>query len=138
MVEDAVDDARGAPVVLFVDDEAFLLRAIARMLNGKPFAVLTATTMEEVEALLSSAAVVDCVVSDYRMPDVTGLDVLRAVQRLRPTCARLIMTGQAEPGALLAALNGGLVQRVVEKPFTRESMQVAIADCIAEARQRAD
>jgi DNA-binding NtrC family response regulator len=116
--------------VLFVDDEPMMLRTLERASKQAPFCAHTAASVDEAVALMRTQAF-DCVVTDFRMPRSNGIDVLEAARTLRPRAARVIMTGQADPQALEHARKAGVVQYVVEKPFTLAQLKNTIACALA-------
>ncbi len=77
--------------ILLVDDDPAILRTFARQLNGHE--VLTASGVGEARAILTGDLVPDVVLTDYFMPDGTGIDVLREAQRRCPEARRYIASG---------------------------------------------
>ncbi len=77
--------------ILVIDDDPAMLRALARQLNGHE--VLTASGVGEARAILAGEDVPDVVLTDYFMPDGTGLDVLREAHRRCPEARRYIASG---------------------------------------------
>ncbi len=81
--------------ILFVDDEANILRAISRLLRHEPLNVLTASGSDEALALLEDHPT-QVVVSDQRMPDMNGADLLAMVRERHPDVVRMMLTGYTE------------------------------------------
>lgn len=79
-------------MVLLVDDEPRILSALRRALRREGYALLCAETAQEALRLLSSERV-DCVLSDHKMPGVTGMQLMERVAAARPEVVRLILTG---------------------------------------------
>ncbi len=94
------------PRVLFVDDEPLVLNGLRRMLRGrrKEWDVSFAGSGQEALGLLSDTPF-DVVVSDMRMPEMTGDVLLQEVAAQHPNCARLILSGHAELSAILGAVS---------------------------------
>jgi CheY-like chemotaxis protein len=128
-----VADTAGVPLVLFVDDEPLILRAVTRMMRKTSHQTAQADSLANAIAILEREPVA-CVVSDFRMPNANGLEVLEATMRLRPSCGRLLMTGQADPAALEQGLASGLIQAVLWKPFSEAELVAAVASAIANRR----
>jgi CheY-like chemotaxis protein len=80
------------PVVLLIDDEPRILSALARALRREGYELLSADRPADALRMVEERAV-DCVVSDYKMPAMTGLELLERIAQRRPHAARLLITG---------------------------------------------
>ena len=116
--------------MLFVDDEEAVLRAIARVLSGGAFEVLTTSHPTDALRMLGEREI-DVLVSDIDMPEMNGLDLLRAAQREHPRVLRMLLTGSATLDRALHAINEGEVVRFFTKPFRAELFRLAM-DALAE------
>jgi DNA-binding NtrC family response regulator len=96
--------------ILVVDDEVHVLKALARMLRRAGLDVRTTTSPREALALLAEAPA-DVVVADFRMPEMTGSELLAEVARHHPTIRRVLLTGYAD----LESRDPGLA--IVSKPW---------------------
>jgi response regulator RpfG family c-di-GMP phosphodiesterase len=107
--------APGAPTLLVVDDEARILSSLRRALRREGWRVLTAGSGAEAVRLLE-AEPVDVVLTDHKMPRMSGLDVLEAAARLRPAAARLLISGWPDeiPPARMASLR---IRALIPKPW---------------------
>lgn len=114
-----------APVLLLVDDEPEVLKALTRVFRGSPYSVLTAGCAKDAKRIVESAEV-DVVISDFRMPDTDGIDLFRWIARLQPRIVRILMSGYAEAERVLAACHEGEVDRFVPKPWD----SCALLDCV--------
>lgn len=110
---------------LFVDDEPLIPSSIRRLLRAEPYECVFA---EHPHAALVAcrAGPFDVVVSDFRMPEMNGVELLREVRVLLPESVRLLLTGQSCPIATVAALRDGTLHDVLLKPFERETLAGAI------------
>ncbi|WP_077561924.1 hybrid sensor histidine kinase/response regulator [Polaromonas sp. C04] len=131
----------GQPVILFVDDEPQSCKWFARTFADE-FNVLTATGVDEALALLREhGPSVALLVTDYRMPQRNGLDLLLAVQRDFKHLVRLLATAYAEKDVAIAAINEGHVFRILEKPLdlvqTRLILREAMTLFRAQTMERA-
>ena len=101
--------------VLFVDDEPHLLAALRRMLRSERerWDMLFAGSGPEALALIA-AEPVDAIVSDMRMPGMDGAELLSRVQRDWPSTARIVLSGQADRGSVIAVLRSA--QQFLAKP----------------------
>jgi len=101
--------------LLLVDDEERILRSLSLLLRSR-FEVLTTTdgawALEWVRE-----RTVHVVVSDQRMPGMSGVDVLRGVRERSPATMRLLLTGYADLAAVEASMNEGEIFRFLEKPW---------------------
>ncbi|MEZ4587706.1 MAG: response regulator [Gemmatimonadales bacterium] len=107
--------ARQLPCVMCVDDEPSILKGLALYL-GRRFEVLTATGGEEALARLDERPDVMVILSDLRMPGMDGTTLLRQVRERHPDVIRLMLTGNADLAAAVAAVNEGQVFRFLSKP----------------------
>ena len=135
---EALDEARS---ILFVDDEASSRKWFA-LTFGDEFTVVTASGVSEALALLGERGHEFAVlVTDYRMPEQDGMNLLRAVQRDFRHLVRLLATAYAEKEVAIAAVNQGKVLRILEKPLdeapTREALREALAMHRSQALERA-
>lgn len=118
------------PGILFVDDEASILRALERTFIEDDYDVMTACSAEEGLALLCREPDVRVVVSDYRMPGMDGIEFLRTVGERWPDTVRLVLSGYADTGALASAINEGKIARFIAKPWHSEELRQAVADAL--------
>lgn len=103
------------PCVLFVDDEERILRSLRVQFRGR--AEVLATTSGEQALQWVRSRPVHVVVSDQRMPGLSGVEVLREVARASPSTMRILLTGYADLEAVTASVNEGEIYRYVEKPW---------------------
>ncbi len=115
--------------VLFVDDEAFTLNALERLLRKEPY---TRHYAENGAAALElmAATPIHIVVTDMKMPGMDGLTLLRQVKQQYPDTVRLALSAYAMTGQLLPCINSGEVFRFVTKPIVPKELRQAIGDAI--------
>jgi len=101
--------------VLFVDDEERILRSLRMLFRGRCEVLTTTSGREAIEWV--SQRRVHVVVSDQRMPEIGGVEVLKAVARRSPSTMRILLTGYADMDAVSASVNEGEIFRFVEKPW---------------------
>jgi two-component system, probable response regulator PhcQ len=101
--------------VLFVDDEQALLDGLRNALRKEPYDILTANSAQEGLRVLHEGRI-DVVVSDERMPGVSGSDFLAYVRQRYPETVRIMLTGQASLDATIQAINEGEIYRFLTKP----------------------
>lgn len=103
------------PVVLYVDDEAGNLAAFNAAFR-RDFDVRLAQGADEAMEALDQERI-DVMITDQRMPTVTGINLVRKTKETYPEVVKMILTGFADHDVVLAALNEGLVYRFFEKPW---------------------
>ena len=111
--------------VLFVDDEVNILKAIKRLLRHEPMNVLTASRPQEaLEMLESSDAQV--VVSDQRMPEMSGVDLLSSIRERHSDMVRMMLTGYTEMNIAVEAINRGEIYRLITKPWNDDELKATL------------
>jgi response regulator RpfG family c-di-GMP phosphodiesterase len=112
--------------VLYVDDEASLCRAFARLFrDDAKFAVSTLSSPEEAADLIQREPF-DVIVSDLRMPGMSGIELLAAARRTAPNARRLLVSGYADFQSALDAINEVGVDRLLTKPWENEEVRSAV------------
>ncbi len=111
--------------VLFVDDEVNILKAIQRLLRQGSWNVLTASRPQEALELLDKTAA-QVVVSDQRMPEMSGVDFLSAVRERHPDVVRMMLTGYTEMNIAVEAINRGEIFRLITKPWNDEELKATL------------
>lgn len=124
------------PTVLFVDDEPDLLAGIRLNLRRQPFRVVTTTSTAEAFELLGAGGIA-VVVSDERMPEMSGSRFLTLVRERHPEVERIILTGEASTQATIAAINDARVFRFLTKPCSPEDIAGTVLEALHAHRSRA-
>ena len=107
--------------LLLVDDESSILSALKRILRGENYRILTATSGEEALALLALHPV-GVIVSDQRMPKMSGTDLLAKVRLMHPRTIRIVLSGYTGLDSLTEAINQGEIYRYLTKPWQNEEL----------------
>jgi len=123
------------PTVLLVDDEASILSALRRLLRREGYRVLLADSAEAAFAVLAREAV-EVIVSDQRMPVMTGTELLARVKTLYPRTVRLVLSGYSEITAVTDAINKGSIHRYLSKPWDDEHLKSEIRDAFRTWKER--
>jgi DNA-binding NtrC family response regulator len=113
------------PTVLFVDDEERIVRSLRMLFRGRCEVLATTSGREAIEWVRQRR--VHVVVSDQRMPEVSGVEVLRAVAQYSPATMRILLTGYADLEAVTASVNDGEIFRFVEKPWDGQQLIGVVA-----------
>jgi CheY-like chemotaxis protein len=119
--------------VLFVDDEAQVLEGIQRALR-KRVELKTATSGVEGLRLISEEGPFALVISDMRMPGMSGAQFLAKVREQTPDIVRMILSGQSDLQATIAAVNEGHIYRFLSKPCAPDQLVSAIEDGLKQHR----
>ena len=114
-------------LILFVDDEENVLRSLKRLFVSQEYEVLTALSGGEGLAILKDIEV-PVIVSDQRMPVMTGAEFLEKSRPLSPDAVRIILTGYADVEAAIGAINRGGAYRYVSKPWNDSDLLRVIKD----------
>jgi two-component system NtrC family sensor kinase len=121
------------PTVLLVDDEEMVGRAVKRLLAPTGWRILLAQSGEEALALLERERV-QVVLSDHRMPGMSGVDLLVQVKSRHPAVERILFTGQADRADIQAAINGAEIRRLIPKPWDDEQLVLGLSSAIEQQR----
>ncbi|MBV8464545.1 MAG: response regulator [Burkholderiales bacterium] len=125
----AVEVPAATPKVLFVDDEANILSAIRRVFRTCHYDIATAGSGAEALAYLGSHPV-DVIVSDMRMPEQSGAELLGIVKERWPETMRIILTGYADVNDTISAINRGEIYRYMLKPWKDDEFLAVIRDAV--------
>jgi eukaryotic-like serine/threonine-protein kinase len=117
--------------VLFVDDDERVLNAL-RALFRDQFDVATAASGAAALELLR-ATPAQIVVSDQRMPEMSGVELLREVKKSMPRTVRLLLTGYSDLAAMVGSINEGEVFRFVKKPWDNDEIRDVMKEAAAVA-----
>ena len=101
--------------ILFVDDEPHVTNALRRSLRKTPYEIMIANSAKEALEILNEI-IVDVVVSDEKMPNMSGSEFLSIVRRDHPDTIRMMLTGHATLDAAIKAINEGEIYRLLTKP----------------------
>ena len=119
--------------ILFVDDEENVLRSLKRLFMSEDYTVLTALSGPDGLAVLKEVEV-PVIVSDQRMPVMTGAEFLEKSRELSPDSVRIILTGYADVEAAIGAINRGGAYRYVSKPWNDNELLLVIKDAFDKYR----
>ncbi len=124
-----------APGILFVDDEVNILKAITRLFRKEPVRVFTASSAADALAMLE-AEPIQVVVSDQRMPGVTGVKLLAELRERFPSVVRILLTGNAEIDVAVDAINHGQIYRMLTKPWDDRELRATVRQALEDWSMR--
>jgi signal transduction histidine kinase len=117
------------PTLLVVDDEPEVLRSVHDLLRLE-YRVITCTQGAEAIAILDAPGPIHVIMSDQRMPGMTGVEVLRHARQVRPEATRLLFTAYADIRAVIDAINQGSVFHYVTKPWEPEELEAVVRQAV--------
>jgi C4-dicarboxylate-specific signal transduction histidine kinase len=122
------------PAVLYVDDDALNLRVFEANF-GQRFRIIRCSTPAEALTMLEQKRnEIGVVLSDQRMPGMTGVELLERARTLAPDAKRMLVTAYSDMQAVIDAVNRGQVSRYFVKPWDRAEVQAALEDGLRIAR----
>jgi CheY-like chemotaxis protein len=123
------------PRILIVDDEEAILETMAFTFEDD-YDVLTATSARQALQILDDRGPIAAVVTDQRMPEMTGVEFLARVCERHPNTTRIILTGYADGEAMVRAINEGHVYAYVTKPWEPEELKQLVHRAVEVHRLR--
>ena len=128
--------ANDTAVVLVVDDEAGILSALKRLFRPVGYKVLTAESGAAALEILA-AEHVDLIISDMRMPGMTGAQFLAQAKASYPDIVRILLTGYSEVGSTIAAINEGGIYHYLPKPWDEHDLLLTVKRALANGKELA-
>ncbi len=108
--------------ILFVDDEENILKAMRRLFMDDAYEVFIANSGKKALEILKKEGEMAVIVSDQRMPEMTGVDFLEKSKKVAPNSVRILLTGYADINAAVDAINRGGAFRYLHKPWEDEEL----------------
>jgi type II secretory ATPase GspE/PulE/Tfp pilus assembly ATPase PilB-like protein/DNA-binding response OmpR family regulator len=112
--------------LLLIDDEPNVLSALRRVFRQENYEIFTASNGEAALAALKERPF-HVVICDFMMPGMNGGEVLRQARTLQPDTIRMMLTGHADVGAVVAAVKAGAVYKFMLKPWNDDDLRVTVA-----------
>ena len=112
--------------LLLLDDEENILRALTRLLRRDGYRILTAKTPPEAFSILATHNV-QVILSDQRIPEMTGTEFFSSVKKMYPATVRLILSGYTDLKSVTEAINRGSIYKFLTKPWDEEELRSEIA-----------
>ncbi len=122
--------------LLLLDDETNVLRSLVRLFRRERYKVLTASSVSEAFDLLASNPV-QVIVSDQRMPEMSGTEFLTRVRDLYPQTMRMVLSGYIDLATITEAINLGAIYRFQTKPWDDEELRGHVRAAFREHERRA-
>lgn len=115
------------PRVLYVDDEVINLELL-KITYLNDFEIVTASSAAEGLALLEAYPDIHVIISDLKMPEMSGLEFIKEIKRKHKQKVCMLLTGFLESDIMLEGFNKELIFRYVMKPFNREELEETILE----------
>jgi putative two-component system response regulator len=114
--------------ILLIDDEPANLRLLRRVLGNEYDTLLAESGSEGISILQNEQ--VSLIITDQRMPGMTGVQVLQEAVQLQPQALRILLTGYTDIEALIDAINSGQIYKYVQKPWDSEDLKLTVRRAI--------
>jgi response regulator RpfG family c-di-GMP phosphodiesterase len=116
--------------LLVVDDEPDVCDSVYDLLR-RQYHVLKAKSAAEGAKMMQEHEV-HIVMTDQRMPQITGVDLLKTVRAKHPRAVRMLFTGYADLESIIAAINQGHIFQFLKKPWRAEELEAAVREAVVE------
>jgi response regulator RpfG family c-di-GMP phosphodiesterase len=123
--------------VLYLDDDIDNLNSLKASLR-KDYNIYTANFAEDAMNILDEVEDIHVIISDQRMPDMTGVEFFEKIDSKNPFAIKILATGYTDIQAVIDAINKGKVYRYISKPWNESELKFFIEDAykIYEGRRR--
>jgi CheY-like chemotaxis protein len=118
------------PRILVVDDEEAILETMSFTFEDE-YEVYTSTDARRALELLDEKAPITVVLTDQRMPNMSGVEFLTEVCRRHPATVRIILTGFADMNAIIEAINDGHVYAYISKPWEPDHLKQVMKQAVS-------
>lgn len=113
--------------LLLVDDEIYIMNSLKRLLRKDGYQILSAENGKAALEILSTNQV-GVIISDQRMPEMTGVEFLRRVKELYPDTIRIVLSGYADIKSITDAINEGAIYKFLSKPWEDEQIREQVRE----------
>lgn len=111
--------------ILIVDDEESITRYLYRTLRDKKFEIEIANSGPEGLKILENKPI-DLIISDMRMPEMTGFELLSIVKQIYPNTIRIILSGDSDRDTIIKAIADGIARSYLTKPISNNELKIHI------------
>lgn len=112
--------------ILLVDDEQNILNSLSRLLRQDDREIYAAGDANEAWDKLKSISGADLIISDNKLPAISGIDFLTKVKQSYPDTIRMLLTGYPDLESALKAINNGQLYRFITKPWENEDLKLIV------------
>lgn len=118
------------PIVLCVDDEPNILKTLQRLFIDEDYDIHLAGSGPEAIGLLESGLRPSVIISDQRMPGMSGAEFLAKAREIAPDSIRMVLTGYADINAAINVINQGGVHRYIVKPWNDDDLKITVREAV--------
>ncbi|WP_104204965.1 EAL domain-containing protein [Billgrantia saliphila] len=127
---------QGGQTLLLLDDEANILSALKRLLRRDGYRILTTTSAQEAFELLATNDV-QVIISDQRMPEISGIEFLRRTKELYPGTIQIVLSGYTDLKTVTEAINESAIDKFLTKPWDDDELRLVVQQAFRQyARQQ--
>ncbi len=116
--------------ILLVDDEPNILRSVRRVLRTGPYQIYSAESAAAALDILEQQPV-DIVISDHRMPGMTGSQLFARIRNQFPSVVGIMLSGQADMDSVIEAVNEGNIYKFLHKPWSNDGLRQVVEEAHA-------
>lgn len=121
--------------ILLVDDEPKVINALKRVLNNPEYILLSTTSSEEAIKIVQNNNL-DMIICDQRMPNISGIDVLKHAKKFLPDAIRILITGSSDINVAISAINEGSIYYFFSKPWNNEEINQVVKQGLDLSREQ--
>lgn len=125
MIE-ADEDTSGGNCLLILDDDPFILKSLSRALRGEGYQILLANKADDAFRMLAQVDV-QVILSDQRMPEMSGTEFFRRVKSMYPDTVRIVLSGYTDLQTVTDAINQGSIYKFLTKPWDDDELREVIS-----------
>lgn len=107
--------------ILIVDDEIMVIRSIIRVLENEQYNFYYTVDSTKMAEIVENTSI-DVIISDQRMPEMTGIELLKQAKEICPSAVRILMSGYSDIDIVIAAINEGKIYQYITKPWDNDKM----------------
>lgn len=122
--------------LLLVDDEDNIRRAVQRVLRREGYVILQAASGAQGLELLEANPAIGVILSDQRMPEMTGIEFLSQARKIRPDTVRMVLSGYTDLTTVTDAINQGEIYKFLIKPWEDELLRANVKDAFEHYKLR--
>lgn len=119
--------------ILVVDDEPSITKSLQRLFRGTDYTIHTANSgVEALKILQGNAQAISLIISDQRMPQMTGSVFFEKAKKIAPDAIRFLLTGYSDMNAIVDAINNGEIHKYITKPWDNNDLILQVRQGIAQ------
>ena len=116
--------------IVLLDDEQNILNSLSRLLRSDDREIITALDAAEALEKLKNNQGADLVISDNKLPNMSGVEFLIKVKQLYPDTIRVLITGYPDLESVIKAVNNGQIYRFITKPWQNEEFKLLVKQAL--------